>query len=152
MEWTIFDPAALPRNAREIYTTLNPKGEFYLNAAALRRLGHPPAVRLMFNRERGLIGIAPVPLKSKGTFVLRRKDGDRVASRVVAAASFCRVFNLLPEKTIQFRNPRIDENGILILDSKATAPALQRGTFKPPEPETLQPGSTDPGYITDSWT
>ena len=129
MQWSHVTPNSFPVNARKVYAALSPRGVFYLNQGALLKLGDPPAVRLMYNADRKVIGIAPVPIHTTESFLLRRKDGDRVASRTFAAAPFCREIGILPDRTIQFPEPKI-EDGILILDTTTTIYAPRRGILK----------------------
>ncbi|MEQ1762263.1 MAG: hypothetical protein ABL984_03855 [Pyrinomonadaceae bacterium] len=82
MQWTNFDPSMLPPDAREIHVTLSPRGQFYLNQGAMMKLGEPVAVRLMFNKEERLIGIAAAPLKAKASFELGSKYGEEAPGRV----------------------------------------------------------------------
>ena len=125
MQWTNFDPITLPKAAREIHVTLGPRGVFYLNSGAMVKLGDPVAVRLMFNKEAGLIGIAAVPLKAKGAIELRAKYGEDSPGRSFRCTPFCKELGILPERTIMFRDPKI-EDGVLILDINTTIPAPRR--------------------------
>jgi hypothetical protein len=85
MQWTNYDPYISTKAVSRIHVTLGPRGVFYLNAGAMRKLGEPVAVRLMFNKEEGLIGITPVPLKAKGAIELRAKYGDDSPGALSAA-------------------------------------------------------------------
>ncbi len=125
MQWTNFDPYVLPKAVSEIHVTLGPRGTFYLNGGAMMKLGEPVAVRLMFNKEAGLIGIAPVPLKAKGAIELRAKYSDGSPGRTFRCTPFCNELAILPERTIMFRDPKI-EDGILILDINTTTHAPRR--------------------------
>ena len=93
------------------------------------KLGEPVAVRLVFNKEERLIGIAAAPLKAKASFELRSKYGEDAPGRVFRATSFCRHLGILPERTILFRDPKI-EDGVIVLDLKTTVHAPQRATSR----------------------
>ena len=110
-----------------MHVTLNRRGLFYLNHEAVMRLGEPVAVRIMFNKEAGLIGIAAAPLNGKGSFQLRSKHGSESAARTFIAKSFCTLIGILPERTLFFRDPTIEE-GVLVLDLKSTEYAPRRAT------------------------
>ena len=138
MQWTQIRPSSFPVNARRIYIALNRRGEFYLNQGAMLKLGDPPAVKLMYDPVRKLIGIAPALAHTKDTFRLRAKDGDRYASRVFAAVAFCRAMGILPNRTIQFRDPGI-EDGMLVLDTTITTHAPQLGTRKSRGTDSVTP-------------
>ena len=125
MEWTNFDPSMIPETARTIHVTLSPRGEFYLNDGAMMILGDPVAVRLMYERDARLIGIAATPLNAKMSYELRPKYGSDVAARIFRATSFCQHLGILPDRTIMFRDLNFD-NGVLALDLKTTVYAPRR--------------------------
>jgi hypothetical protein len=126
MQWTTFDDSMVPKVVRETRVTLSPRGDFYLNSGAVAALGDPVAVRVLFNKEEGKIGIAAAPLKSKGSYQLCTKYGRCAASRKFRALQFCRHLGILPENTIMFLNPKL-ENGILVLNIHTTVIAPRRG-------------------------
>lgn len=95
----------------------------------MMKLREPSAVKLMYDPERKLIGIATALTHTKDTFRLRDKDGEHCAGRNFAAALFCTAIGLLPDRSIQFPDPRI-EDGILIPDVNTTIHAPRRGTLK----------------------
>jgi hypothetical protein len=127
MQWTNFDPTITNPTAAGNHVTLSPRGEFYLNYGAMMNLGYPAAVRLMFEKDERLIGIASAPLNAKASYKLRSKYGSDVTSRIFRATSFCRHLGILPDRTIMFRDPKI-ENGVLVLDLKTTVYAPKRAT------------------------
>ena len=102
-----------------------PRGDFYLNSAAMISLGDPFAVRLMSDRDAGLIGIAAAPLKAKTSFELKMKYGADSPGRVFRATEFCRSLALQFKRTILFREPKV-ENGVLILNIHTTIFAPKR--------------------------
>ena len=108
-----------------MHVTLDPRGQFYLNQGAMIKLGEPVAVRLMFNKELGLIGIAAAPLKAKSAIELRAKYGEDASGRVFRATAFCKALGILPDRTILFRDPRI-EDGVLVLEINTTIFAPRR--------------------------
>lgn len=125
MQWTNFDVSMMPPAARALHVTLSSRGDIYLNCGAMIKLGEPVAVRLMFNKEERLIGIAAAPLKAKGAIELRAKYGPDSAGRTFCARPFCLHMNILPERTIVFRDPKM-QDGILVLDLDSTTPAPRR--------------------------
>ena len=126
MQWTNFDAKMVPQAVRVIHVTLSPRSEFYLNEAAMVKLGDPVAVRLMFNREERKIGITGAPLNTKASYTLRAKYGMDVSGRVFRATDFCRSLALHFDRTVMFPNSTV-EDGILILDINSTVPAPRRG-------------------------
>jgi len=126
MQWTSFDDSMVPKVVRETRVTLNPRGDFYLNEGAMLGLGDPVAVRMLFNKEEGKIGIAAAPLNTKGALQLCTKYGRCAASRKFRALQFCRHLGILPDRTIAFLDPKL-ENGVLVLNIHSTVTAPRRG-------------------------
>lgn len=88
-------------------------------------LGYPAAVRLMYDKGERLVGIAAAPLNAKSSYELRSKYATDAPARIFRATSFCRHLGILPDRTIMFRDPRI-ENAVLVLDLKTTVYAPRR--------------------------
>ena len=116
----------VPKMIREPRVTLNQRGDFYLNEGAVLALGDPVAVRMLFNKEEGKIGIAAAPLKTKGSYQLCTKYGRCTASRKFRALQFCRHLGILPINTVRFLDPKI-ENGVLVLNIHSTVISPRRG-------------------------
>ena len=119
-----------------ILVTINSKGSFYLNAFALKALGDPDAVQLMFDRRLKVIGMHRTSIEKKGAYLLRRKSPHRsVVTKYFYATSFCKKFKIQPKETMLFVDAHVDANEILILDLNQVMSA--RKTKVSPE---------DPGY------
>lgn len=125
MTWTSFDAKLMPRAAKVMHVTLSPRSEFYLNQGAMIKLGEPVAVKLLYNKPAGLMGIAAVPLNAKASIELRPKYGAEASGRVFRATEFCKSLGLQFDRTIMFRDPKI-EDGILVLDINTTVYAPKR--------------------------
>ena len=115
----------MPKTARDLHVTLSPRGEFYLNEAAMIKLGEPVAVRLMSDKIAGLIGITAAPLKAKASFELRMKYGEDSPGRIFRATEFCRHLGLQFDRTVLFREPKV-EDGVLVLNINTTVYARKR--------------------------
>jgi hypothetical protein len=126
MQWTNFDDSMIPKVVRDARVTLSPRGDFYLNESVVNSLGDPVAVRMLFNKEEGKIGITAAPLHSQGSFRLCTKYGRSAVARKFRALQFCRLLGILPDHTIMFLNPNL-ENGILVLNTRSTTIAPHRG-------------------------
>ena len=105
-------------NSRDkIRVTLNTKGLFYLNPVALKALGEPDAVQVMFDRRQAVIGILRTSIEKKGAFLLKRKLAQGPGSgKCFYAGSFCKKYKLYPKEIKLFTDAHVDRDGILILD------------------------------------
>lgn len=115
MNWEEFEPGPVVQNAERIHVTINRRGNLYLNGRAVKAMGEPDAVVLMYDRRKQVIGIKRSPLDRPNAYRLKRKDSDRVGGRMLYAANFCRHHHIKPEETLAFTAAEVDKNGILIL-------------------------------------
>ncbi|MEQ1763973.1 MAG: hypothetical protein ABL984_12620 [Pyrinomonadaceae bacterium] len=106
------------RNTRDkVRVTINSKGSFYLNGIALKALGDPDALQLMFDRKNGVIGMHRTSIEKKGAYLLKRKSAQPgIASKCFYATSFCDKFKIRPKETMLFLDAHVNRDGILILD------------------------------------
>ena len=114
--WEEFEEG--PGQVGDLRVTLSRKGEIMIGARAVVRLGEPDWVVLMFDRMNSLIGMRPSHKHEKNAYPTVRKLKGR--HRIVRANQFCRHYGIQFERTRAFIEPKIDENGILVLDLKET--------------------------------
>ena len=93
---------------------MNPKGTILLNHKAVKLLGSPEGVHLFFDHRKSLIGIKPAGTRENAVFPLKPSPKNR--HRLIRACSFCRHYNIDVERTIQFNNPELNPEGMLILN------------------------------------
>jgi hypothetical protein len=127
--WEIFEPGETKPFADRVHITLNRKHVFCMNANVQEMLGRPEAVVLMFDRKENIIGLSAAPITVKGTFRLLPM-GRGHSHRIIRASSFCRHFGICLDNTSAFLQPRLDEDGVLLLDLKAITPARARRRSK----------------------
>ena len=123
-----FESFANPRPVmppNKMRASIAPHGDFYLNRAVVEALGWPEAVTMMYDRGQNIIGIKPADPEDGGGYPLRPKGG-RSRSRNVFAGSFCRHFRIAPPGTLNFRAPRLDKGGVLLLDLNDVVPCTGR--------------------------
>jgi hypothetical protein len=120
--WEIFEEGENKPFAERVHVTLNRKHKFCLNGRVHEMMGRPEAVVLMFDWQERVIGIRPASPTDKGAFRLHPLcRGSR--HRIIRAAPFCRHFAICVSSTTVFLDPRVDGDGVLLLDLKATTPA-----------------------------
>ena len=120
--WEIFEEGENKPFAERVHVTLNRKHKFCLNGRVHEMMGRPEAVVLMFDWQERAIGIRPASPTDKGSFRLHPLcRGSR--HRIIRAAPFCRHFAICVSSTTAFLEPRVDGEGVLLLDLKATTPA-----------------------------
>ena len=100
---------------KEPYVSIFGRGKIYLNRRTLQLLGEPDAIALFYDDRRSVIGIQAVAPSRHFAFRLQKKD-KRSLSSTIAANGFFKHHSLQPDGNLVFRNPTLNDNGILVLD------------------------------------
>lgn len=127
LHWETFKGGPTKPENQDFSITINKRHELTFNRYAVKMLGDPDAVKLMFEKSESLIGVVASNLKDKDAFPLKAKNGY---NWIVHLAPFCRHHKILIDKTEKFDHPEIDEQGILRLDLKGTHDVSIRRTRK----------------------
>ena len=117
--WEEFLKGPVKQNASSMRVSLNRKREIRLNMPAMKGLGEPEAVVLLYDRLNSRIGIRASRADVPNAYPLRRNTNG-LSSRYgrIYASSFCRFHQIRNDKTIFFADARQDNNGVLVLDLK----------------------------------
>lgn len=118
-DWEEFSVGPLPSKADRIYVSVNYKGQFLLSKGAIRALGEPQAVTLLFNRYLFKIGIRACSPFAPNAYPL--KPRPKAHSRMIHASTFCRNYGIKAPVTIAFHGIEMDKDGILTLDLTKTS-------------------------------
>lgn len=94
--------------------TLNTKGYIVMNGRAHELLGKPQAVLILFDRVNNRIGIRAANPGLRNAYRLSKSGGG--PSRLVRANRLLMKKGIEVPETLQFHEPRIDQDEILILD------------------------------------
>ncbi len=97
-----------------MYVTMNPIGKLVLSRTTHERFGAPDAVLVMYDPMRSLLALRPVELGGQNAYPLR-KHGN-AGGRVIRAYRLLTEFGIKPAETVEFREPKIDNDGQLVLD------------------------------------
>ncbi|CAN5619146.1 hypothetical protein BH10ACI3_BH10ACI3_08050 [soil metagenome] len=112
-KWTV-----LPRGdgARwsGMYVTMNPIGKIALSHTTHERIGSPAAVLIMYDPMRSLLALRPAALQDQNAYPLRKYGTCR--GRIIRAYRLLTEFGIKPTETIEFIEPKIDNDGQLILN------------------------------------
>lgn len=122
--WEEYDMGPTKARAERIHATINRKNTILINGNLHTRLGNPEAVKLLFDRVNSVIGIVAVPATLANSFPVTVPAAGR--HRLIRATPFCRHFGISIDSTTYFREPEIDDQGILRLDLKNTAMIRRR--------------------------
>lgn len=114
-QWTI-----LPRGdgARwsGMYVTMNPKGRIALSRTTFERIGAPAAVQILYDMMNARLALRPVSRDAPHAYPVGIHGAN--GGKVIRAYRLLTEFGIKPLETIQFREPKIDPDGQLILDLK----------------------------------
>lgn len=113
--------------AERFHATINRKHTILINGNLHEKLGRPTAVKLMFDRVNGVIGVVAASETMKDSFPVRAPVSGR--HRLIRAVPFCRFFGIQITGTNLFQDPEIDEDGVLRLNLNGTIP-LRKSSLK----------------------
>jgi len=110
-----FEDKPRAMTGKEPHVSIFSYGKIYLNKRAVELLGEPDAVALMYDKRQSVIVVQGVPPSRHYAFHLQKKD-KRSHGSTIAATSFFNHHSIRPGGTLAFRNPTLNQHGILILD------------------------------------
>jgi len=123
--WQEFERAPAEQNAERIHATINQRGNIYLNERAIKAMGEPEVVVLMYDSYHQTIGVKASTLDKRNAVRPKKKD-KRVGGRILYAANFCREFRIKPKATLAFVRAEVDADGVLILGMRDTMSASKK--------------------------
>ena len=97
--------------------TIQQKGTFGLNRAAVEALGKAERVELLFDRGARVIGLRPVDESVPHGYPVRRQNASH--SYVVAATAFCQTYGIPTDRARRYTAST--EDGILVVDLNTEA-------------------------------
>ena len=116
IHWELFKGGPTKPENQALAITINRSNVLTFNKFAVKTLGSPEAVLLMFDKKESVIGVVASTMRDKDAFPLKPKGGG--LNFTVHLAPFCRAFGIMIDKTERFDDPEIDNEGILRLDLK----------------------------------
>ena len=124
--WTRFGgkPNAYIRS-EGMRVTVGPRGDIYVNEKAWEALGRPPAVILLFDAIRRVIGLEPAESWEPNSFPLREKK--RCKGRIIHASPFFVHFMIKTSRTVLFNKIDLDEKCVMSLPLDSIT-AITRGS------------------------
>lgn len=114
IEWTILPRGDVRPQWSGLYVTLNRFGALALSGVTHKRLGSPAAYIIMFDRFNQRLGLKPVKADTPNAYPAR--NYARRGARIIRAFRLLTEFGIRPPDTIEFQLPKIDLDGVLILD------------------------------------
>lgn len=116
-QWEEFH--AGPKNVEsDLHVTMNSNGVILIGARAFEQMGKPDAAVLLFDKLNSKIGLMPSHERVENAYPMQSKGKHR--HRVLRANRFCRHYGIKIDRTIEFPNAQINDEGVLILDLKTT--------------------------------
>lgn len=112
--WTILPRGDVAPHWSRLYVTINKSGALALSSVTHERLGSPEAVLIMFDRFSQRLGLKPAKLDMPNAYPV--KTYGRRGGKIIRAYRLITEFGIRPPDTLEFHNPKLDADGILILD------------------------------------
>jgi len=97
-----------------LYVTLNRKGNIVMSRVSHQRLGEPKAFLVLYDPVNNRIGLKPTVPSMRNAYPAS-PSGSR-GGKMVRAFRLLQEAGIVIPDTLQFHDPEIDQDGILILD------------------------------------
>ncbi len=105
----------------ELYGAMNPKGDIRISRFTHEAMEGPERYILLFDTLNNTIGLKPARPSTPNAFPAGRRGMH--GGRVIRARRLCSEFGITLPQNVRFENPKIDEEGILLLDLRNARPA-----------------------------
>ena len=113
-DWEEIPREDLPSWTAGPHVTMNRRGHIALNRRAHEMIGKPEAVLLLYDRINNRIGLRPANPGLRNAYPLARSSAR--GGRVVRANRLLTTKGIDVPETLQFHEPRTDQDEVLILD------------------------------------
>ncbi|MFZ1701118.1 MAG: hypothetical protein WBO10_16465 [Pyrinomonadaceae bacterium] len=114
IEWKILPRGDVAAHWSGLYVTMNKLGSIVISRVTHERLGSPDAYQILFDQFNQRLALKPVDAETPHAYPARKR-GLRGA-RIIRAYRLIAEFGIRPPDTIEFERPKIDLDGVLILD------------------------------------
>ena len=145
-EFEVFDKYH-SRSVKELFVTIQRRGNFSLNRAAFQALGGPQSVEILFNRAKRLIGFRPTdPDNGRAVPVRKQSNAD---SYMIAGLTFTKEYDI--DTTVARRYAAKMQENMLVVDlnspsTDATGPRLRNDDLSQRQGELF----SQPSQLTDA--
>ena len=113
--WKILPRGDVAPHWSGLYVTMNKQGAIVISRVTHERLGSPAAYLIMLDAFNHRLGLKPADSGTRHAYPAR-DYGRRRGSKIIRAYRIITEFGIRPPDTIEFQSPKIDPEGILILD------------------------------------
>jgi hypothetical protein len=114
--WKVLPRGDVSAQYSRNHVSLTKKGCFNIGQKTHQRMGSPAYYLIKIDEENRLIGLEPAVREMKNAYPVRGFR-DR-GSKIVRAFRLVTEWGIKPPDTIEFVKPRIDHEGVLILDMR----------------------------------
>ena len=129
-KWTRFKGRQHGRTARPgLRVTIGPRHVIYLNGKAFDAIDRHPAVEMLYDGNRRIIGLKPVDPHKSYAFQVK-KHGSSGDYHRISASAFCQHFRLQIDRTLLFEGAELDNDGVLLLDLNRTVTVGRGSRYK----------------------
>lgn len=114
-DWEVIKRGDVMPQYAGLHVTLNPKGDIVMSRFTWETMGGPKAFYLMWDAPNQRIGLLRTVPEKRDAYPVRIAN-SRTKSRLVRGHRLVKEKRIDLPHTVQFRDARIDEDGILVLD------------------------------------
>ena len=113
-DWEIIKRGDVRPQFAGIYVTMNRAGDIVMSRVTWERMGSPDASNILYDRTNNRIGLKPTRAVLSDAYPVR--VANRSGAKLIRGHRLTKDHNIDLPFTIHFKDARIDDDGILILD------------------------------------
>jgi len=128
-DWELFDHTGASRSDKRPFISLQIRGSFQINQAAFELMGKPNEVRILYNREKRMVGFQLAKAGERAAYRVRKAQNAFTYS--VAAQAFVNHYDIELTETRRYLAKK--HGDVVAIDLNAPESASSRATkaFKP---------------------
>lgn len=101
----------------EPFVTIQKRGTISLNRSAFAALGAPDAVELLYDRQRGIVGLRAIDPRAENAYQVRRTSSSASGPWVISAMAFTKFYDI--DTSCSRRWVAFLDDGVLCADLSA---------------------------------
>lgn len=121
--WEEFDYTGASKADNRPYISLQVRGSFQINRASYELMGKPIAVKLLYDRQKQLIGFRPAQEGERASYTVRKATTSE--TYMVAARAFVNYYDIEVHETRRYQAKSV--GNIVAIDLNTPDSATNRG-------------------------
>lgn len=111
-----------------MYITMNSKGSIVMSKYTYQRLGEPKAFVMYFDKVNSRIGLRPATPATRNAYKVG--PSGKYGGKIIYGYRLTQEFGIDLPETVQFHDPEVDQDGMLVLDLRTARVSTRVWTKK----------------------